>query len=1307
ARALKAGYFPLWSTGSYGGFPFAGDIQSAVFYPPRLLAILLTYPLDSFPQYALMLEGLAHIWLAGVGAYALAYHITRQQTAALLAAVSFGLGGYLTSYPLLQLAVLETIAWLPLVLLCIRVAASRTQPLRWIVGAGLMLGLSSLAGHPQTFLQAAYLTGVYYLFCAIRAQWHWQSIISLGLVWSVTALGLFSMAAAPTLRYAQATSRAEVSYDFVSSGQPLNDLIQILVPGDFSTWQVNYYGLATLVFVLIAWRFRRQSSQRSEILFWVWVAIICSWLALGDAGILFAIAHRFAPGLSLFRQQERWMNLVSLAVPMLSAIGWASFSSLTRIQKRPLLKQIATWLAIAFGAVLLLLIAIRPALDISIIQPVTQQIVILLVVFFCLGWRSIPSRVLPILLLCLLTGDLYANTIVSVGRVLTSGEATWPRYEWMSAIEQDDAGRLESRMQFWSNAGEIHGWEDLSGISPLKFKALNEFERLPEERRWQLLDVTHIVAAGASNERMTPVAPIQNSVRPNFDLDLTLFHYTASLGRAHLVYDTHIVENETAAFDLMRDSAEFNPATTALLHDTIPDLSSIQPPDVAPLVTSKQAFNQIDIETDSATAGVLVVSNWFYPGWQATIDGAATDLFPVNAAQIGLLVPAGTHEVALRFRPNDVLIGIAIATATLLLALVLPRLWQPEIKRQHWHGQFPTRTASLTANISEHLSTRLSGAVAAMSLILCGVWLRAMRLSSAEFDPIEAAVLLGEQPLGTLWDAILRLWVGMLGSAEFSQRTLSTLLSAILLALIYRLARQISGARVAVLALLFAAISQPMLLLGSRVDNGTLLATILLLCITILSGRLIQQTAISTPLRISILYVTTAVTLIFSHPNEGLLIISLLTLAWWLRHKLGKLVWLVVFGASVLFYIMTIPTDSSDYANFAVLFNKLGFALGSGWFDGPRAWRWLWVLSLLPIGIGIKQIQQQQRVWADLLTGWLLGGMLLLSLAQFSDATLDPLDALLLAPPWWILYSSGVGYLWKNRQLAAQLVALVALLMPIAAFVALPQLVQPALPSQNWRRVAEIITNQAAPNELIVSDFTDSAQRYYFQDSNLPFTLLHHDHPTAEAQVRDLAPTVDRVWYLTTEKPDWDLAGLPFRWLEGNSLREQALMHSAPSLYAYRAAHALEPAILHVASPATDNSLQLDGIHIAQNGRWLNPSDQIRLDRNGELNVTLVWSALRDISADYTAFVHLLDANGALVAQHDGIPTFGNRRTQNWPLGTPIIDPHLLTLNELSAGTYDLLIGMYDSTSIEKLPFENGFADYAWRIFVVVEEEKK
>jgi uncharacterized membrane protein len=79
------------------------------------------------------------------------------------------------------------------------------------------------------------------------------------------------------------------------------------------------------------------------------------------------------------------------------------------------------------------------------------------------------------------------------------------------------------------------------------------------------------------------------------------------------------------------------------------------------------------------------------------------------------------------------------------------------------------------------------------------------------------------------------------------------------------------------------------------------------------------------------------------------------------------------------------------------------------------------------------------------------------------------------------------------------------------------------------------------------------------------------------------------------------------------------------------------------------------------------------------LEVTLHWYALETPDRNYHSFVHLLDAEGAIVAQHDGPPGEGEQPTLGWLPGEYVTDPHRLQLpTDLPDGTYRLEVGLYD-----------------------------
>ncbi len=86
-------------------------------------------------------------------------------------------------------------------------------------------------------------------------------------------------------------------------------------------------------------------------------------------------------------------------------------------------------------------------------------------------------------------------------------------------------------------------------------------------------------------------------------------------------------------------------------------------------------------------------------------------------------------------------------------------------------------------------------------------------------------------------------------------------------------------------------------------------------------------------------------------------------------------------------------------------------------------------------------------------------------------------------------------------------------------------------------------------------------------------------------------------------------------------------------------------------------------------------------------DVTLYWEAEEIPSEHYVVFVHLLNAEGDLVASHDGPPFGGRYPTQAWLPGDIVPDVHPLVLDpEVSPGAYRLQVGMYHWPSLERLP---------------------
>jgi hypothetical protein len=62
--------------------------------------------------------------------------------------------------------------------------------------------------------------------------------------------------------------------------------------------------------------------------------------------------------------------------------------------------------------------------------------------------------------------------------------------------------------------------------------------------------------------------------------------------------------------------------------------------------------SEIEIAVSAAAPGYLVLSEVWYPGWRATVDGQDAPVLRANYAQRAIAIPAGESTVHLQFWPN-------------------------------------------------------------------------------------------------------------------------------------------------------------------------------------------------------------------------------------------------------------------------------------------------------------------------------------------------------------------------------------------------------------------------------------------------------------------------------------------------------------------------------------------------------------------------------------------------------------------------------------------------------------------------------
>jgi hypothetical protein len=153
------------------------------------------------------------------------------------------------------------------------------------------------------------------------------------------------------------------------------------------------------------------------------------------------------------------------------------------------------------------------------------------------------------------------------------------------------------------------------------------------------------------------------------DSSVGIFLNTECLPRAFLVYKYDLVSNESRALDMVADGS-FNYTQTVLLGPLQADES---PPSVGDgignaTITSYD-INTVGVKTVSSKPGLLFLSEAYYPGWNAYLDGHKVDIYRADYAFRAVAIPSGTHIIEFRYEPQTFYYGALISSATVLFLL--------------------------------------------------------------------------------------------------------------------------------------------------------------------------------------------------------------------------------------------------------------------------------------------------------------------------------------------------------------------------------------------------------------------------------------------------------------------------------------------------------------------------------------------------------------------------------------------------------------------------------------------------------------
>ncbi len=716
----RTGELPLWCPYSLSGLPVVHDIQACAFYPPHL-------PLYWIPEEhqgaALSWLIVLHVLLAGWCMYAYARWRGLDRVPAFVA----GLGYMFAGKWLLHLLAaghsnFTPLAWLPLVLLLFEGALGRRSPLR-AIAAGVVFALIVLGTHPQLTFYAGLFIAVWTLGPALEGRTN-RSLPTLtaalarwaayGLLMALVAGALSAVQLLPTLEAVRQMSRGNTSMHISSPLFTLKSALHLIGPASVgSTWECRS-GLGILwvtAAVLAAVRGGKGGRFQMSVVLVMLAFILGGWFVVEKL-----------PGFGLFRLPTRVSLIAALPLALLAGTATQYLFTTPADGSVAILSRRVVWSIPLVGV---LLLAGQLAFDEGINFPVSwavAAVVLLVGVTLLLRFRGSVGPAWKTAWVGLLLAELWGFALPLV-HVRDDAEIFAPTesIRFLAAHREDLGRTLDHDVpghQHVSPVGVmlpvVHGIDIVRGYNPIDIYRYKEYLQFLADRD---------VPPPSANVTSDPL--VKN--RALLDLLGTRFLAQPSAWPPPGAgWEAVAVDEHPAAFCFLQGGVvEMPPYTIYQNHQALPRafvvpsasplpqrsqlLAALQttdfrrtvllegsPPEPAEessrggcreAIVQDYGPNRIRVEVQGSAPGYLVLTDPWYPGWEAAIDGVPTTVYRANYLFRAVRVPAGRHEVVFTFAPASYFLGrrislLAFALTTVVLTLGGLLTWRRPTRAQ-------------------------------------------------------------------------------------------------------------------------------------------------------------------------------------------------------------------------------------------------------------------------------------------------------------------------------------------------------------------------------------------------------------------------------------------------------------------------------------------------------------------------------------------------------------------------------------------------------------------------------------------------
>ena len=735
AQSLRAGHgFPLWNPYLFGGMPYVAAMHGDIFYPTFLLRMIM--PTDAAMTWGMTL----HVFLAGCFTYLfLRNAIGIGFFGALIGGLAYEMGGNVAGLVSPgHDGKIFVAALLPLTLFFVHRAMRDGRAWAW-GSLALTVTLGVLTPHPQLLQYLLLVTGAYALFLAFSAP-NVGAKLALNtaltrLAFATCAVGVGMLGGAiqfwPLIEYIPFSPRSGgKGWDHaISYSMPPEELINTYLP-QFSGLLTLYSGrngihlhseyIGVAVLLLAGLAFGTTVLRRSMLWFWLGALVISTLWALGGYTPFFSLVYAIVPGTQSFRAPSTMLYVVSFCVAVFAGIG-ADRALTTGIKTRYAIGWLVGGLVIALlasaGAIGNLSAGFAlPGRETRVDENASNIVIgawrsfvvlaVTLGVLFAASRKRISPTIAAWAVMAIAIGDLWSIErsywrFAPKAAELYAGDATIDYLKtaptgrvWPVAVSAMTGTRRDPYLGSGEGKGTgfmVHGIRSIVGYHGNELGRYDELtgwdtddfiKRIGNPRLWQLLNVRYMYTNGT--EPPIPGAPRLAGPARNSAGDMVSVYAMPGDNPPAWVTPIAVKVADESALPTLLD-ARFDPMRVAILGPNTTLRTQDVPasmPEPLGINVSASAWQPghitLKLDKPAPANATLVVSENFYPGWKASVDGKDAKVDRADYVLIGVELPAGATNVDLAFvnAPYEkgkmlTLASLALATLALVVGFVI------------------------------------------------------------------------------------------------------------------------------------------------------------------------------------------------------------------------------------------------------------------------------------------------------------------------------------------------------------------------------------------------------------------------------------------------------------------------------------------------------------------------------------------------------------------------------------------------------------------------------------------------------------